>query len=260
MTSYFFKYPFAVSGDVSAIPPTTQPDGSVSYQQGYPINYEQNLLTVPTAQPINRQQFNELMFSITDNLNQYQTHANPYWISSADNLGSPYAYDIYAIVRYNEGSPGDEGAGTLTYMNMVQGNTATPGADASWLPLGFAMFDQVLYVDSVAMTDTDPINLLELELPVGKWLVQGNVAVEFATTASTNYAYSWLNTSSETQPDESELSAAYSVGIPTGLVSLTTPVRLVTVTSGTTIIYLSASAFFSTGTAKSCGTISAIPL
>jgi hypothetical protein len=261
MSNYYFKYPFAIDGDVTAIPPDPQPDGSVSYQDGYTINYEQNLLTVPTALPIDRAQFNQLMYAITSNVAYYQQHALPYWISSTDNLGTPYAYDQYAQVRYNIGSPGNDGPGTLNYINMIDGNTSTPGADNTWLPIGYYVGDQILFASSVALTTATPINLFTLVLPPGQWLVQGNANIEFdSTSGPINYAQFWLNTTSVTAPDYSRIASIYSSGVPSGIINLTPPITILTSTVGSpTTVYLSGAAYFTTGTAKVCGTIAATP-
>jgi hypothetical protein len=260
MSDYYFKYPFAIDGDKTDIPPDPQPAGEVNYQNGYTINYEQNLLTVPTALPIDRAQFNQLMYAITSNMQYYQQHALPQWISSTDNLGDPYSYDIYAQVRYNPGDPGNDGPGTLNYINMIDGNTSTPGDDNTWLPIGYYVGDQVLYADSIALTTATPIDLFDLVLPPGQWLVQGNANTEFNSTSTINYSQFWLNTSSLTAPDYSRIASIYSSGIPSGIVNLTTPITILTSTlSSPTHVYLSGAAYFTTGTAKVCGTIAATP-
>ncbi len=129
----FFAYPFGVDGDLTAIPNPSQAGGLVSYQTGFTINYEYNLATNPSAYPIPRTQFNQLMYDITNAIQQYQTDAIPQFITSSETVDSnPYPYNIYAQVRYNVGSPGSDGSGTLVYENQVQGNTATPGADNTW--------------------------------------------------------------------------------------------------------------------------------
>lgn len=128
--TYFFKYPFASSGTRTSIDTTNAtPDGPVSYQYGFGIDYQLVLGTDVNALPINRGQSNQLYFDITDNLNQYQTQGVPNWITSVDNGGTPYSYDIYAVVRY------DAGGGTLVYENQIQDNTSTPGDDDTWLPI-----------------------------------------------------------------------------------------------------------------------------
>lgn len=122
----FFVYPFAVNGDMLAIPDPTQVSGSVSYQSGWPGDYQLPYPSNPASLPISRSQTNQLMFDITDAINQYQTHGFPDWISAADNLGTSFAYDIYSVVRYNAGS------GVQVYQSLTQGNTTTPGGDPSW--------------------------------------------------------------------------------------------------------------------------------
>lgn len=131
VANQFFVYPFAISGDVTTVPNAAPGGGSVSYQDGFGGNYQLPLNSNPDALPINRQQFNQLMQDITSAIAQYQTEGAPDWITTSQNLGSPFPYDIYARVRYNPVSPGVQ-AGMLVYENQVQGNTATPGADNTW--------------------------------------------------------------------------------------------------------------------------------
>lgn len=121
----FFVYPFAVAGDKTAIPDPVQGSGSVSYNQGWGPDYALDLTTDPAALPIPRDQMNELFFDITDAINQYQTHGTPDFITTSDNLGSPFPYDLFAYVRY------DDGSGIKIYENQVQGNTTLP-TDPSW--------------------------------------------------------------------------------------------------------------------------------
>lgn len=119
----YFYYPFATGGDTSVIPITTQPSGSISYQQGYGPDYEKNLLTDPTAIPIGRQTMNQLFLDITTQLQQYSQNGTPDFITTLQNQGSPFAYPIYARTRY----------GGQVYENQVASNTATPGTDDTWL-------------------------------------------------------------------------------------------------------------------------------
>jgi microcystin-dependent protein len=121
----YFIYPFAQSGDKTPIPEVSV-GNPVSYQDGWGPNYELDLISDPNALPIPRDQTNQLYYDITDAIRQYQTHGVPDFITSADNLGSPFAYDIYAQVRYNDGS------GMKIYENRVAGNVTTP-PDPSWV-------------------------------------------------------------------------------------------------------------------------------
>lgn len=121
----FFVYPFALHGTKTAIPNPVQGSGSVSYDEGWGPDYALDLNTDPAALPIPRDQTNQLMFDITDAINQYQTHGTPDFITTSDNLGTPFSYDLYAYVRY------DDGSGFKIYENQVQGNTTLP-TDPSW--------------------------------------------------------------------------------------------------------------------------------
>ncbi len=124
----FFIFAFADDGDKTAIPDDTQISGSVSYEEGYGFDYQRDLATDPLAKAFPRAQNNQLMFDITDNIQQYQTHGVPNFITTSDNDGSPYPYDIYARVRY------DDGSGFKIYENQVNGNTTLP-TDNSWIVL-----------------------------------------------------------------------------------------------------------------------------
>jgi len=122
----FFVYPFALNGDKgTGIPDAKQGSGSVSYDEGWGPDYALDLTTDPAALPIPRDDTNRLYYDITNAINQYQTHGTPDFITTADNLGSPFPYDLYAYVRY------DDGSGFKIYENQVQGNTTLP-TDPSW--------------------------------------------------------------------------------------------------------------------------------
>lgn len=124
-TAPYFYYPFAIDGDVAAIPVTTQPGGSISYQQGYGPDYEKNLLTDPTALPIGRTTMNQLFFDITTLLQQYSQYGTPPFITTSQNQGTPFPYPIYARTYY---------LGNV-YENQVANNTSTPGTDDTWLKI-----------------------------------------------------------------------------------------------------------------------------
>lgn len=121
----YFIYPFATAGDKLAIPDASV-GNPVSYQDGWGPDYELDLLSDPSALPIPRDQTNQLYYDITLGIQQYQQHGVPDFITTADNLGSPYAYDIYAQVRY------DDGSGVKIYENRVNGNITLP-TDPSWV-------------------------------------------------------------------------------------------------------------------------------
>jgi microcystin-dependent protein len=124
-TAPYFVFPFAVEGDVTTVPQTTQPDGSISYQQGWGPDYVKNLLTDPTAKPMGRTSTNQVLFDITTLLQQYSQYGTPPFITSDQNLGTPFPYPQYARVYY-------EG---VVYENQVVDNIALPGTDSTWLAI-----------------------------------------------------------------------------------------------------------------------------
>lgn len=71
MPKYYIN-PFAENGTKKIIPEISQSDGSISYPQGYPTNYERDLETDPLALPIERAKFNQLLFDVTDNLQDFK--------------------------------------------------------------------------------------------------------------------------------------------------------------------------------------------
>lgn len=142
----FFIYPFAVSGDRSTVPDTIQIDGSMSYEQGFTSPYKGDYPSDPSAIPIPRTQTNQYLYDITNALQQYQTEGFPDFITSADNGGSPYPYDIYAVVRYNDGTA------TQVYQSIVGSNTDIPTVSASWRLIENGIGTNAAYVASVYMS------------------------------------------------------------------------------------------------------------
>lgn len=121
---YFYRQPFAASGDKTAIPQTTA-DGTVSYEQGYGPDYSLDPATDPDAKRVPRAPTNQLYFDLTENVRQYQLTGTPEWVTPAQNGGSAVAYALGARVRL----------GDVTYTSLVAANTSTPGSDATrWLP------------------------------------------------------------------------------------------------------------------------------
>ena len=117
----FFVYPFADNAaNRAAVPELPQTDGSISYTQGLGPYYSLNYALGPPALPLDRKQSNQVFYDITNALRQYQTLARPDFITPADNGGVPFPYDIYAQVRY------DNGSGFKVYENQVNANTNDP--------------------------------------------------------------------------------------------------------------------------------------
>ena len=218
MADPFIKIPFALSGDKTAIPDDIQVNGSVSYTEGWGIDYAKNASTqvlcdltgtpgtlIPagssvvmsdsgfsfqllapvtldvfgqafsvlfqsmitgfvaapagtiqtivfgvigwdqatagtvtnptdafidiTAKKVPRNQSNQILFDISSVANQYQTHGVPDFITTLDNDGIPYAYNLWSIVRY------DDGGGFDIYQSIVDANDSLPTDTTKWKKL-----------------------------------------------------------------------------------------------------------------------------
>lgn len=137
-SQYFFRTPFAASGDVAPIPVEAPVDGSVSYTSGWGGDYELDPTSDPDAKRIPRDQTNQLNFAITENLRQYQLFGAPEWVTSAQNGGSAVSYARGVYVWY------DAGAGLQLWGSIAATNTAVPGADPTkWLAADVFSFSLV---------------------------------------------------------------------------------------------------------------------
>lgn len=125
----YYTYAFGQNADdiPITIPQTAAIDGSISYYAGFTDPYEYNLLTNPAALPVTRPIFNQLLYDVTNNIQEYQNYGTPQWVSGAAYSGSP-GYPIYARVYYSN----------VVYESQIDLNTNTPGADATWLPISGA--------------------------------------------------------------------------------------------------------------------------
>lgn len=127
MTGNYIDTPFAVDGDLTPVPDSVQPDGSISFPQGYGPNYSLDPESNPTALLIERTKFNYLMNFITTQLQQYQQHATPDFITDTENGGSAYSYSNYDRVRYDPGT-----GHPVVYQSLKDSNTDLPTVTASW--------------------------------------------------------------------------------------------------------------------------------
>lgn len=118
----YFRTPFAVSGDKDDIP-NTSVDGEINYTDGYGPDYDLNRGTDPSARPIERSKFNELMYKQTLAIQQYQQHGAPNWITSDDNGGTPFPYAENAYILYTDGN---------VYRSRITSNTHTPTDATYW--------------------------------------------------------------------------------------------------------------------------------
>ena len=116
---------FAHSGDKTAVPDAIQGDGSVSFEQGYGIDY-----STPVASGginIERDKMNYLLNVLFAAVQQYQFHGTPDYYAA---IGAGAGYAKYAEVLY--GSPAKK------YQSLIDANADLPTNTASWfeVPLG----------------------------------------------------------------------------------------------------------------------------
>lgn len=158
----YFIDPFALDGDRVAIPDAAPGDGSVSYDIGFGIKYQQDPTT--TGLDIPRNQFNQLMFDITNALKILQGHGVPDFITSADNGGSPLPYDINSVVRYQN----------INYVSLINGNTDTPPT-SNWLAINY---------QPQSFFTGDAVETYSATLPVG-WLWMDGKTIGSAASGGT---------------------------------------------------------------------------
>lgn len=124
----YFQFPWAVTGDRTAVPFPTDPGGDVSVAQGFGPAYE-IAPGQPGWKPVPREETNGYLYDITDNIRQYQLNGAPEWYSASDNNGVAISYPLNAIVRRND----------LVYRSLVAANTVEPGTDPTrWAVDGVA--------------------------------------------------------------------------------------------------------------------------
>ena len=137
----YIRTPFAQSGDTTPIPVPIQIDNTVSWTQGYGPQYQANQETDPSALDVERDKQNYLFNVISGGVQQYQQNGFPDFITSSDNGGSPFPYDINAIVRYNPGS------GVNLYISLTSSNTNLPTDTSTWALL--SSLGNALYIPNV---------------------------------------------------------------------------------------------------------------
>ncbi|WP_231133573.1 hypothetical protein [Proteus terrae] len=114
-----FKTPFATQGDKASIPVEIQPDGSVSYTQGYGYDYERDQVTDPAAKDIEREKMNGIFHDITEAIGEIQSFGFPKWAEA----GKPYA--IRAIVYHKN----------KVWQSKIENNNIEPVAGNAWAEL-----------------------------------------------------------------------------------------------------------------------------
>lgn len=91
----FFGTPFAQAGNKTVVPDALQPDGSVSYTEGWGSDYELDNAE-PDYKPIGREQTNQMFFDITEALGLVQREGILFWDAT-------FAYSQHARVVGSDG-------------------------------------------------------------------------------------------------------------------------------------------------------------
>lgn len=135
MKQKFYKTPFAENGDKADIAEKTTSDGTVSYQEGWSVDYQQDMEIDKNAKAVERDVMNGILNDITSNIRQYQTVAFPEFITSEDNDGTPFLYTAGTVVSYRQNETED----FKNYVSLVDNNNSTPGEDSEkWQEFIFA--------------------------------------------------------------------------------------------------------------------------
>lgn len=244
----YFLYAYAVDAgpsDVVAIDNTGGTTGPLSYQYGFTSNYEEDLSTVPSALPVPRPQFNQLMLDITSAIQQLQLAGAPLWVAPASGsppVGGPASYPIFARVAYTAGAP----YGYQIWESQVNGNTSVPGADNNWLVVsGGRGIAPGTFIDSAS-----PNGYVGALLCDGTSYVRATYPLLFQALTYTASCTTHSSTSVDVPPDVIALVSAY---LPNGGNSTPCYVESSNITAGTYITAVGASTITLSAAAASSG-------
>jgi hypothetical protein len=188
-TQKFFRFVFGQDGDRAVVPDTTQPDGTLSYQEGFGFDY-QRPKTDGAAKNIPRDSSNQIYYDLSLAIRQYQLNGVPEFVPAADNGGAPVSYGKYARVLFTDGK---------VYESMVAANVADPTDVTKWRQVSGGMlgtkagvrqvaantvltaadFGSVIFADATA----GPITITAPAMPVGQ---PGNTIEIWKTDTSAN--------------------------------------------------------------------------
>lgn len=166
----YFGIPFASTGDKIAVPDATQPDGSVSYSQGFGFDYERPN-TDPGYKPVPREQTNQLYFDLTEAVGVIQRQGVADWTVDAQ------PYQINALVRHTN----------KIWRSKITNNNTTPIEGTDWTEVGVLATETVPGSAAIATTAqaqamTDDTRFLT-PLKAGQALVGRLINIQTLTTA-----------------------------------------------------------------------------
>lgn len=138
---------------------------------------------------------------------------------------------------------------TFNTTTGIVGTTTNDSAAAG--SVGETISSSVLFASAVVLTTATNTNITSISVTAGDWDIEGNVVC----TASVSFSEvkAWINTTSATQPDVSQMTYITATMTNCGAPVFTKRYSF----SGTTTVYLSCRAVFASGVANASGYIQA---
>lgn len=166
----FFKYAFAQSGDKTRIPQDQDPQGRVSYQQGFGGAYSKD--PASDGYYILRDNFNQLMFDTTNAIRQLQINGGSIWSAEIATNGG-YPAGAVVLVKMQMNGVVDSGGSFTQNLNYYQpvvsmkdANTDEPTTTnlfKSWWVLdGNPLFGVITRLSNAGLTAQTPSGYLEI--------------------------------------------------------------------------------------------------
>lgn len=166
----FFKYAFAQSGDKTRIPQDQDPQGRVSYQQGFGGAYSKD--PVADGYYILRDNFNQLMYDTTNAIRQLQINGGNLWSAEIAANGG-YPAGAVVLVKMQMNGVVDSGGSFTQNLNYYQPvvsmkdtNTDEPttlNLFKSWWALdGNPLFGVITRLSNAGLTAQTPSGYLEI--------------------------------------------------------------------------------------------------
>ena len=166
----FFKYAFAQSGDKTTIPQDQDPQGRVSYQQGFGGAYSKD----PAADGyyILRDNFNQLMFDTTNAIRQLQINGGNLWSAEITANGG-YPAGAVVLVKMQMNGVVDSGGSFTQNLHYYQPVVSMKDANKdeptttnlfkSWWALdGNPLFGVITRLSNAGLTAQTPSGYLEI--------------------------------------------------------------------------------------------------
>ena len=166
----FFKYAFAQSGDKTRIPQDQDPQGRVSYQQGFGGAYSKD--PVADGYYILRDNFNQLMFDTTNAIRQLQINGGNLWSAEIASNGG-YPAGAVVLVKMQMNGVVDSGGGFIQNLHYYQpvvsmkdANTDEPTTlnllKSWWVLDGNPLFGVITRLSNAGLTAQTPSGYLEI--------------------------------------------------------------------------------------------------